>query len=92
MAEEMQRQFGLQRYSPESIHASTYNFTSEAKPSLEKSKEHTKALKRRIDSMQKGDLESILEECRGIQHRIKPMIDSKLVVVVVVIGLMETRL
>ena len=43
------------------------------KPSpASKSKEHTEALKRRIDSLQKGELESILEECRDIQHRIKP--------------------
>ena len=43
------------------------------KPSpASKSKEHIEALKRRIDSLQKGELESILEECGDIQHRIKP--------------------
>ena len=44
------------------------------KPSpASKSKQHTEAPKRRTDSMQKGDLESILEEYRQTQHRIKPM-------------------
>ena len=43
------------------------------KPSpASKSKEHTEALKRRIESLQKGELENVLQECRDIQHRIKP--------------------
>eukprot|EP00794_Sanderia_malayensis_P000856 gene856-148_t len=43
------------------------------KPSpASKSKEHCEALKRRIDYMQKGEFECLLQECRDIQRRIKP--------------------